>query len=102
MSKESMRLTGSTLPMTIQPVNRKRYRHRHWRALIRFEQADTSKDLYVIIPSWDLDKQVYIRLSSLPDKIVRMLNTGSIRFHAQVRLGEDKAEDLDIKDWEPR
>lgn len=76
-----------------------------WRTLIRAERYD-DKNVYVIIPGYDVDSEISIPKSIIPEDILVIIETeidegGVYRFHAKCNIGtKNKDELLFAPPWE--
>ncbi|MCL4303712.1 MAG: hypothetical protein KJ077_48950 [Anaerolineae bacterium] len=76
---------------------------RAWRTLVRIDDVDPEeKFFYVVVPGWDSQQVIRLRLQDLPETIKKLVLEGQSRLHAKVNLGAEANEDLYFEDWEPR
>lgn len=72
-----------------------------WRALVRVDGVDEENKLfYVIIPGWDAEQVIRLRLQDLPSTVKEKILSGTTRIHAKVNLGAEANEDIFFYDWE--
>jgi hypothetical protein len=72
---------------------------RPWRTLIRIDSYDADC-AYVIVPAWDPQQTVRLRLEHIPESVRKRILAGQERFHAQVNVGAEQNEDLFFESWE--
>ncbi len=69
-----------------------------WRALVRVDGVDDNH-VYIIIPSWDMNKAISLNKNDLPKEIVETAIADK-RMHVRVNLGASSADDLYFVNWE--
>jgi hypothetical protein len=73
---------------------------RPWRTLVRVEEVFASDEYcYVVIPAWSAERKIRLLLKDLPLRLRRGAKQGA-RFHAQVNVGTQKAEEIYFAAWE--
>lgn len=74
-----------------------------WRTLVRIDDVDPDGIFfYVVVPGWDAQQVIRLRLQDLPQNIKEVVVGGQLRLHAKVNLGAEANEDLYFEDWEAR
>lgn len=74
---------------------------RPWKTLVRVEEVDPERSyFYVVIPGWDSNEVIRIRLDDVPSDIQEHIIGEQMRFHAQVNMGAEGSEDLYFEEWE--
>ena len=75
---------------------------RLWRTLVRIDDVDAEgKFFYVVVPGWDSQQVVRLRLQDLPENTRKLVTERqTTRLHAKVNLGAEANEDLYFEDWE--
>ena len=73
---------------------------RAWRTLVRVaDVVADGKYFHAVVPAWKPRQKIRLYYDSIPDRVRRLLEPDA-RFHAQVNLGADGAEDLFFDSWE--
>lgn len=73
---------------------------RPWRTLVRVEEVEAESEyFYVIISGWSSREKIRITFDDLPNRF-RPLIKPQKRFHAQVNVGAESADDLYFDSWE--
>jgi len=69
-----------------------------WRTLIRVLSVGP-QHCYMIIPGWNSQVSVPVRIDRLPLKVQKALKPGN-RMHAMVNIGAYNSTELSFSDWE--
>jgi CheY-like chemotaxis protein len=73
---------------------------RPWRTLVRVEEVDMAGGyFYVVVPIWSADDKIRIYLADVPDQMRGRVKSDQ-RFHAQVNIGAETADELYFFEWE--
>ena len=71
---------------------------RMWRTLVRVTRVGTDS-IDVIIPGWDVRRNVYVYKQGIPPYIFKRMKEGD-RLHAQCNIGANTVEELCFDRWE--
>jgi DNA-binding NarL/FixJ family response regulator len=76
---------------------------RLWRAQVRVTDIGDPDQavFYVHVPAWGIDERVGVLRSDVPSRISALLSDGQ-RFHVEVNLGAESADELYFGAWETR
>jgi hypothetical protein len=71
-----------------------------WRTLVRVDDLDKENGyIYVIVPAWDSNEIIRIKIDDLPKNVREKLAEKS-RFHALVNIGAEYHPDIYFEQWE--
>lgn len=70
-----------------------------WKTLVRVDDAD-DKDVLVILPSWNINIGVRLKLSEIPAQYHKMI-APDFRFTAEVNIEADQPFELFFNNWQP-
>jgi len=70
------------------------------RTLLRVEKV-TLTEMFFVLPAWNHEKTLKIKLTSLPKNIQESLKTTKY-LHVKINYHAKKQEDLNFTDWEPK
>lgn len=73
---------------------------RPWRTLVRIADIEENrKYFYAVVPGWNTQQKIRVYFDDLPTLLRDQVQL-TARFHAQVNLGAEGAEELYFSDWE--
>ncbi len=70
-----------------------------WRTQIRIEDVDTGGFAYIVVPAWNSNDVIRLKLADLPAIVQTTAKLGK-RLHARVNIGADSDVDLYFDSWE--
>jgi len=71
-----------------------------WRTLVRVSgRSWTQRGVYLIIPGWNVDKNVFCPRQAIPPDIFNSMELYK-RYHVGCNIGAEKASDLCFDGWE--
>jgi len=90
------------LEVCINEIEQGPAQHRRlWRTQVRVvDEGDPDQAVfYVVVPAWGSSERVGVRRSDVPDEIAATVADGR-RYHVEVNLGAESADDLFFGTWE--